>query len=305
MPLARFTRSNDLLDDHEGLQRRYEEDGYLFFRDVLHAGAVARVRDDLVRVLVAQGLVEAGTSQPVATGAGVEAVDDNAMYAVPSYLELCESDELRDLLRRVFGEEVFIFRGTNIRYALPHDDLHVTPAHQDHFFVGPNDDFRTVWIPLMDIDESVGGLAVARGSHRAGLRDHIEQEDAESYVFIGRKQKGVPLATVGEEWLTADYEPGQVLVFHSHTVHRALPNRSALVRLSLDARCQPARTPTTFQARSTMLELRRFRSDVHALALAAGLSEPVFEQVVAEMMKHGLPAERAAVERVAGPQEHR
>jgi hypothetical protein len=71
------------------------------------------------------------------------------------------------------------------------------------------------------------------------------------------------------------------------------------VRLSLDARCQPARTPTTFQARSTMLELRRFRSDVHAVALRAGLSEPVYELVVAEMMRRGLPPEREAVDRVA------
>ena len=266
---------------------------------MLDTESVTRVRDDLIRVLAEQGVVRAGGSQPVATGAGVEAVDDSELYALASYLELCESDELRDLLRRVFGEEVFVFRSTNIRYSLPQDDLHVTPPHQDHFFVGPNDDFRTVWIPLMKIDESVGGLAVARGSHKKGLRDHVEQEDAESYVFLGRKQKGVPLAAVDEEWLTADYEPGQVLVFHSHAVHRALPNRSDLVRLSLDARCQPVRTPATFQARHTMLELRHFRSDVHAVAQQVGLSEPVYELVVAEMMKRGLPPERETVERVA------
>ncbi len=299
MTLARFELSNDLLEDHSRLQRRYEEDGYLFFRDVLDQASVASVRDDFIRVLADQGVVEGGLAIPRATGVGVEAVDDNELYALTSYLELCESDALRDLLRKVFGEEVFIFRGTNIRYAIPHDDLHVTPPHQDHFFVGPNDDFRTVWIPLMNIEESIGGLAVARGSHRSGLRDHVEQEDAESYVFLGRKQKGVPLATVEEEWLTAGYEPGDVLVLHSHAVHRALPNRSDLVRLSLDARCQPSRTPITFQAAHTMLEQRQFRADVQALARQADLPDPVFELVVVEMMKRGLPADRETVERVA------
>ena len=299
MTIAQFATSNDLLDDHERLNQRYEEDGFLFFSDVLDAAAVTQVRDDFLRVLADQGLVRMTAPLPTATGLGVEAVDDNELYAVASYLELCESVQLRDLLRRVFGEEVFVFRGTNIRYALPHDDVHVTPAHQDHFFVGPNDDFRTVWIPLMSIDESVGGLAVARGSHTIGLREHVEHEYAESYVFRGRKQKGVPLAAVDEEWFTADYEPGQVLVFHSHAVHRALPNRSDLVRLSLDARCQPARTPTTFQARSTMLELRRFRADVLAAAEQVGLSESAFEGVIAEMMKRSLPADRETVERVA------
>jgi 1-deoxypentalenic acid 11beta-hydroxylase len=299
MTLPRFTTSNDLLGDYPAMERRHDEDGYLFFTDVLDEESVTRVREDFMRVLVDQGVVRAGASQPVATGMGVEAVDDNELYALESYLELCGSDQLRDLLCRVFGEGVFVYRGTNIRYALPHDDLHVTPAHQDHFFVGPNDDFRTVWIPLMKIDETVGGLAVARGSHKTGLREHVEHEDAESYVFLGRKQKGVPLAVVDEEWLTADYEPRQVLVFHSLTLHRALPNRSDLVRLSLDARCQPARTPTTFQARSTMLELRRFRAAVHAYAQETGLSEPTYELVVAEMMKRGLPADPETVERVA------
>ena len=259
MTLARFTTSNDVLDDYDRLKQRYQEDGYLFFTEVLDPAAIALVRDDFIRVLAGQGVVEKGLAVPRATGAGVDAVDDHQLYAVGSYLELCESDEMRNLLRKVFGEEVFIFRGTNIRYAIPHDDLHVTPPHQDHFFVGPNDDFRTVWIPLMSIAVSVGGLAVARGSHRAGLRAHVVRDDAESYVFLGRKQKGVPLATVAEEWLTADYEPGDVLVLHSHAVHRALPNRSDLVRLSLDARCQPSRTPITFQAGHTMLEQRQFR----------------------------------------------
>ena len=41
MTLARFTSSNDVLDDHARLQRRYEEDGYLYFSDVLDKGLVA------------------------------------------------------------------------------------------------------------------------------------------------------------------------------------------------------------------------------------------------------------------------
>ena len=70
------------------------------------------------------------------------------------------------------------------------------------------------------------------------------------------------------------------------------------MRLSLDARGQPARTPTPFRA-STTLELRRFRFDVLAVAQQVGLSLPVAELVVAELMKQGLPADRDSVELVA------
>jgi hypothetical protein len=52
----------------------------------------------------------------------------------------------------------------------------------------------------MSIDESVGGLAVAKGSDKRGLLDHVEHDSAESYVFRGRKKRGVPLETAEEDW---------------------------------------------------------------------------------------------------------
>lgn len=43
----------------------------------------------------------------------------------------------------------------------------------------------------MSIDQLVGGLAVVRGSHFVGLRDHVETENR-SDILKGREQKGVP-----------------------------------------------------------------------------------------------------------------
>jgi glutamate-1-semialdehyde aminotransferase len=83
-----------------------------------------------------------------------------------------------------------------------------------------------------------------------------------------------------------------VLVFHSHAVHRALPNRSARVRLSLDARVQPARAPRTWQATHSMLEMRALRARARAVADAAALTDELFERVFVEMPKRGVPAER-------------
>src|SRR5262249_61587297 len=140
---------------------------------------------------------------------------------------------------------------------------HVTPPHQDHFFIRANSEFRTVWIPLMPIDKRVGGLVVAAGSHRGGLREHVEQESVFSYQMKGRKQRGVALDTIAEPWLTTEYLPGDVVVFHSLMLHWALPNTSDRIRLSLDARCQPARTPRTWQAETSILEQRQFRKDVN------------------------------------------
>jgi 1-deoxypentalenic acid 11beta-hydroxylase len=283
--------ANDVLDDHERLTALYRDEGYLFFRGVLDGEEVERVKRDFVRVLSQQGIVEAGETEPVWTGAPIDGFDDTPLYALESYAELCESPQTTAFLERVFGAPIFVHRNTTLRYSLPNDDRRVTPPHQDNFFVGPNDDFRTIWIPIMDIEENVGGLSVAAGSHRRGLREHVEHESVESYVLRGRKQKGVPLDTVDEPWLTVDYHPGDALVFHSHTVHRALPNRSRLVRLSIDARVQLASTPRTWQCQQTMAELRRHRRTVQEIAATEGADQRTIESLLERMISRGIEAE--------------
>jgi ectoine hydroxylase-related dioxygenase (phytanoyl-CoA dioxygenase family) len=191
-----------------------------------------------------------------------------------------------------------MFKGPTLRYTLPADMAHVTPAHQDYFFIRANDRFRTLWMPLMEIDEKVGGLVIAPGSHKGGMREHIERDDSFSYVLKGRKQKGVSLDEIAPPWLTTDYKPGDVLIFHNLSLHWALPNTSDRVRLSIDTRAQPATTPRTFQMSYGIPYQRQFRTDVQKLALAEGASQSEFEVVVIEMMKRDLPATQENVKQV-------
>ena len=103
---------------------------------------------------------------------------------------------------------------------------------------------------------------------------------------------------IPQTWLTADYRPGDLLVFHSLMIHRALPNTSDRIRLSLDTRYQPLSEPRTWQAEKTILELRHYRRSVRDIALAEGASEQLFESVLIEMMKRGLEAEKDNVRTV-------
>ena len=88
----------------------------------------------------------------------------------------------------------------------------------------------TAWIPLAECPRELGGLAVMRGSHRRGPLPHA-----------GDHCTRVP---EGQPWACADYEPGDVLLVHCHTLHRALPNRdpAGRLRLSADFRFRPAST---------------------------------------------------------------
>ena len=298
IPVGELQVANHLLNDFEKLSTLYHEEGYLFFRNVLDESAVVKARQEFVRVLQRQGVAKVDESEAVWTGAGLDQIDDDALYALDGYQELLDLESTRGFVEGIFAEPVFMYRNVDIRFALPNDEKHLTPSHQDHFFIRQTERFRTVWIPLMNIERKVGGLAVAARSHHGGLLEHVEHETAYSYIFRGRKQRGVPLERIPQTWLTADYRPGDLLVFHSLMIHRALPNTSDRIRLSLDTRYQPLSEPRTWQAEKTILELRHYRRNVREIAFAEGASEQLFESVLIEMMKQGLGAERKNVRMV-------
>ena len=293
--IGEFQTANHLLNDFESLNANFQEEGYLFFRNILDADAVLKVKQEFIQVLQEQGIVRAGASEPIWTGAGLDQIDDDALYALDSYQVLLDRESSQLLFERIFGEPVFLYRNTDIRFALPNDETHLTPSHQDHFFIRQTNRFRTAWIPLMKIELEVGGLALAARSHQLGLLEHVEHETAYSYIFRGRKQRGVPLERMTQGWLTTDFRPGDLLIFHSLMIHRALPNTSDRIRLSLDARHQPVSEPRTWQAGKTILELRQYRRQVREIALAEGASEDLFETLLIEMMKQGLQAQRQNV----------
>lgn len=280
-PLGAFEIADAVADDTDCLKQVIRNQGYLFFRNVLDAEEVLRVKSEMVGVLQKQGIVRSGVSEPIWSGAGLDQLNDDALYALESYQELCQSDSLRRVVEKVYGEPVFLCRNSTLRYALPNDESHLTPPHQDYFFLRESTNFVTAWIPLMEIDLRLGGLAVAVGSHQRGLLEHVEHEGVYSYVLKGRKQKGVPLSEIdAASWLTTNYFPGDLLLFHSLMVHRALPNRSDVVRLSVDMRCQPASAPKTFQSQKSILGLRDYRNQVRPLAFEAGATEEQFEILI-------------------------
>jgi 1-deoxypentalenic acid 11beta-hydroxylase len=291
--LGRFREANQYLGDLNQLNVMFEEDGYLFFRGVLEG--VERVKQEFIRALQKQGAVEPGASEPIWTGMKLEQIDDDELYGARSCRELFESSHNIRLFEQIFGEPVFVFKSPTVRYSLPNDQEHVSPPHQDYFFVRINKTFRTFWVPLMDIDEEIGGLAIAPGIHKHGLRDHVEADHVYSYIFRGRKQMGVPLETLPQPWLTADYHPGDLLVFHHLMVHWALPNRSDRIRLSIDNRCQPIDAPRTWQAERSILEAREFRKTAQKIATEEGASEEQFEEIIIELMGRGLEPGRAQI----------
>ncbi len=117
------------------------------------------------------------------------------------------------------------------RVIFPSKIEHTTPAHQDFVHIQGTPDVWTAWLPLGDCPESLGGLGVLTGSHKAGLLPVSKS--------LGAGGLRSHFEEIGGEWVSNPFKVGDVLFFHSQTVHRGLPNRSGnRIRLSVDYRYQ-------------------------------------------------------------------
>lgn len=104
-----------------------------------------------------------------------------------------------------------------------------TPAHQDgfYFMLEPNEAL-TVWLALDVVDEENGCVRYVKGSHRRGMRDHRRTN---TLGFSQGMSDYSPEDAAQEIALHA--QPGDALIHHSMTIHRAEPNRSDRPRRAL------------------------------------------------------------------------
>ncbi|MFG3207811.1 1-deoxypentalenic acid 11-beta-hydroxylase [Streptomyces sp. NPDC048192] len=242
------------LDDREALDRFYDEHGYLYLRGVLDGELVRTAAEQMLEGLVALGHTAPGTTLDTLAIDSFEAVDEVAMHDYVRYDDLWNHPSSLKVWEKVFGEPVFVFKSTTIRYypsaAGSAEPSFLTPLHQDGFYIGPNKDFRTAWIPLQATTRDIGGVAVADGSHRKGPREHVVTEN---FRRFGHPVRGIPAQEIGadEQLLFSPMEPGDVLLFHAFMCHKSLPNVSANpagMRMSMDTRIQPASSHRGFNA---------------------------------------------------------
>ncbi len=100
-----------------------------------------------------------------------------------------------------------------------------TPWHQDRYY-WPLDTDRTVtmWLPLADVDEAMGPMRFASGSHRAGnLGDLAISDETDRRLSALITERGWPV------W-TAPLRAGDATFHAGGTLHSAGANRSGRVR---------------------------------------------------------------------------
>ena len=95
-------------------------------------------------------------------------------------------------------------------------------AHQDWRSMQGSLDSMVVWIPLVDVDESLGALEIIPGSHKWGL---LEAEMADGY---GQLEQEI----ADSEMVSVEVEKGDALFFSSFLAHQSGTNVTEHIRWS-------------------------------------------------------------------------
>jgi hypothetical protein len=244
MPGALDSReSSALLGDPVALRERFADEGFLFFRGLLPATAVGRVRSAVLAAIRGEGWLADGAELddrrpgPVV----VREADERwwpayqKIQSLECFHRLAYQKGLVGLVGDLLGGPILVHPRKIARLTFPGSD-YPTPPHQDFPLIQGTPDVLTIWLPLAECSAQDGALRVLARSQRRGLR---MPEPAPGVGGVG-----VPVGTDEQtDWVSATYRPGDALVFHSLTVHWAPPNCGDKLRLSCDFRYQRADEP--------------------------------------------------------------
>ncbi len=217
------------------LQQRMRADGYLYFRGLVDANAVRAALEAVQRMLREQDWLDnagcaTGRCRPEGMPEFLKMYDH--LQRLEAFHRLAWRPEIMEIMKIIMGEPVMAHPRNIGRVMPPGYVPYTTPPHQDFPLIQGTPECYTVWIPLTDLPQELGGLAVKECSHRLGLQRTVPALGPGG-MAIRRELPGA--------WRTVDFLAGDVLTFHSYTVHRATPNHTRdQLRLSCDFRYQRA-----------------------------------------------------------------
>jgi phytanoyl-CoA hydroxylase len=213
------------MDNDNFLQAKkdFDRDGYVFLPGFLSKNEVdainARLKDfihDTVPGMPPNHVFYEDKNDP----ATLKQLQDLHVHD-PFFAGILTGSRFEKIAEVILGEKVI---GSNIEYFnKPPRIGKPTPPHQDgYYFMLNPPQAVTMWMALEDVDEETGCVRYIKGSHLAGMRPH------------GRTQ------TLGFSQGITDYDekdfaseipfpaqPGDLLIHHAMTIHRADGNKSA------------------------------------------------------------------------------
>jgi len=226
-------------DDAEALRARFTADGYLLVRGLVDVDCVDRLATSVLAIVEEQGLHEQGPDV-VDRFRTTRTTYQAAVQRLEVFHALAHDPSLQRVVCMLVGADAFVHPRKLLRAFLPHVPEFTTPPHQDFPYIRGTQNAVTTWLPLRSCRGLDGALRVLVGSHAGEILP-----SKPSPTLTGAQ---VDVDDRDPAWASTDFEPGDVLLFHSRTVHSATPNTSGRIRLSADYRHQSASEPVSMQS---------------------------------------------------------
>ncbi len=208
--------------DFAAIRTSFQNDGYVVLRGFLTEIEFEEIRETLNKYIeqVAPKLPpERAFYEEKGNSDSLKQLIDITADA-PFFNNMLHSGKFSELAEQLLLEDV---DGKNLDFFnKPPKIGKPTPPHQDgYYFMIEPANALTMWLPLERVDKENGCLRYLRGSHLTGMRPHGRSET------LGFSQ-GITDYDDGDirREVVVEAEPGDLVVHHALTVHRADGNRS-------------------------------------------------------------------------------
>ena len=242
-------KSNDIT-----LRNTLEQDGYLFLKNVIEPEKIIKARNDIFKQLNEVKELKDPFADGIASGKSIrdQIHKDRGVYwenlsSTESLRDITNGNVLENVFKRIFGSSAKGFDFIFLRAVAAGKFTHM---HCDSgFFTRKTEKVLTCWLVFTDITIDKGPLFIIEGSHK--FKD-ILQKYKNFDVDLHKNEKATlekhPVQFAQErntKILTAEFKPGDALIFGMYTVHGTFENhaKDKKIRLTCDVRYQPENEP--------------------------------------------------------------
>jgi hypothetical protein len=236
--VAPLTDSTPLLGDDEALRQRWEDEGCLYFHGIMDPKLMAWGEQLYREELAKEGLIDLSNEAPLLIAEPTDTWRPCDRIGTKFWKEVVKEPKLVAILRTLFQAEPAWLPIAAHRSGYPSGPLKdgqyiFAGQHQDAYY---NEGMNSTicWMPVRDVpDMNAGTFALAPGTHKRGV---MHDPNHPTYK--------IPNGAISpNEWRSAAYRVGDVVIFRDDTAHAALPNLSNEIRLSMDIRVGSSKAP--------------------------------------------------------------
>lgn len=209
--------------DIQKLKADFDRDGYIYLPGFLDSSEIAQISEKLNQFISEKSDLLPTTHikyESKDDPSTLKMIQDLQVYE-PFFADILFKSTFTKLAEDLLEEEVI---GKTVEYFnKPPKVGKATPPHQDgYYFMLKPMSAVTMWMALEDVDAENGWVSYVRGSHKLGMRHHAFTNT------LGFSQ-GIPdfgIQADREKEVFFKTKPGDLLVHHALTIHRANPNTS-------------------------------------------------------------------------------